>query len=288
MNTVTCIADAGLCNRIKCLVSAMRIARLTNRRVLLHWPKNERCGASFRELFDLGLDEISTRPETTTFGRSDCIALNYYGNLSLRTWRFALTDHEWHRGVRAQDFLFNERDLDPVVSSQISSCLSLLRVKRSLLDRVSSILQAQLAQPYVGVHIRGTDHNLARRLSPVTSFAQELTSVMRRDRHRLLFLATDDPPLAEALRLQFGSLFIRQLGSRNRAEPGAIEDALIDLLLLARADELLGSYGSTFSELAWWLSGFKPFKVARDWDSPVPELDTINSPSRHTPHGSTQ
>jgi hypothetical protein len=34
-----------------------------------------------------------------------------------------------------------------------------------------------------------------------------------------------------------------------------IEDALVDLICLARGTELIGTFASTFTEMAWWLGG---------------------------------
>ena len=44
--------DLGVSNRIKCLMSSMRLARLLNRQVAVFWPRNWACRCDFQDLFE--------------------------------------------------------------------------------------------------------------------------------------------------------------------------------------------------------------------------------------------
>jgi hypothetical protein len=74
------------------------------------------------------------------------------------------------------------------------------------------------------------------------------------------FVVSDDDTVVPWLSQQFGAdrvLAFERTTARNRSwesVEGMVED-LIDMLLLARMEQLFASYLSTFSETAWWLGG---------------------------------
>jgi hypothetical protein len=70
------------------------------------------------------------------------------------------------------------------------------------------------------------------------------------------FLATDDAAVRAKVAARYPNrvLYLEQ-PVLNRNHPQSIEGALADLLLLARCPRLIGTYLSTFTEVAWWLSG---------------------------------
>jgi hypothetical protein len=99
----------------------------------------------------------------------------------------------------------------------------------------------------VGVHIRRTDHKKSIQLSPTAAFFERMRSYPSTTH---FFLATDDTIERELLvqafpgRVHFGATTL------NRdSEEGGVQ-AFTDLLCLAQCREILGSAGSSFSEVA--------------------------------------
>ena len=72
------------------------------------------------------------------------------------------------------------------------------------------------------------------------------------------FIVCDSPPVVEQVRQRYGArvlLYPRRMFSGDRKSTEGIQDALIELLLLAKNKSLKASHLSTFSEMAWWLGG---------------------------------
>ena len=51
--------EGGLSCRINCLVSSMKLAKKTGRKLLLYWPKNSWCNCYFSDLYENKIEEIS-------------------------------------------------------------------------------------------------------------------------------------------------------------------------------------------------------------------------------------
>lgn len=125
---------------------------------------------------------------------------------------------------------------------------------RPLRDRIDAA--APLYRSRIGIHIRRTDHRPAIDQSTTELFTNEIERILSRAPDQRFFLATDDPKEAEALDRAFpGRIAWRQARGYERADPRAIEDAVVELYCLSRTHRILGSYASTFSAAAGKLGG---------------------------------
>ncbi len=71
-------------------------------------------------------------------------------------------------------------------------------------------------------------------------------------------LCTDSKKTEDKFKKVFGKrIIVFPKGNRKQSKDTAIQEALIDLLLLSKTKHILGSYLSTFTELAWWFGGCK-------------------------------
>ncbi len=69
------------------------------------------------------------------------------------------------------------------------------------------------------------------------------------------FLCTDDPEVAELLQARFPGRVLVLEKELSRDTQAGMEAALIDMLLLARCRRVLGSYWSSFSQIASEIGG---------------------------------
>ena len=138
-----------------------------------------------------------------------------------------------------------------------------LRPTPQILARVDAIAE-RFRPRMVGVHLRRGDFVHAR--PDVVSNADAALTLIDAHLDRMsdagVFLATDDGAKAggltgdhtegvrERLRRRYGARLVTTTPrSLDRDVPEAIEDALVDLWLLRRADAIVGTRGSSFSEL---------------------------------------
>ncbi|MDC1394974.1 hypothetical protein N8368_00530 [Bacteroidia bacterium] len=78
---------------------------------------------------------------------------------------------------------------------------------------------------------------------------------------RLIYLCTDDNKEVQRMKQVFGKSICYFPVALQRNKPKAIQMALLDLLTLSRANVILGSYWSSFSEVASYYGGVELLKA---------------------------
>lgn len=262
----------GLCNRLKVLVSAWRLAELSGRTLRVEWPlSTSRAGAvdfalntPFEALFDNRFEWIDRRAISALPGRKALVdgepldlsddALTV---VIRHTWRFVPA-----RGEPFVDLDYGDAPATAAQRDALRPYLARLRPTDAVRDEVQAVARDLRIDPdTVGVHVRRADHREAIARSTDAAFFAALDPLVAAGRR--LFLATDDPRTEATFRGRYGDALATRPGRvLDRRDPAAAVDALIDLLLLARAGRMVGSVESSFTELAWWLSGHPPIIIA--------------------------
>jgi hypothetical protein len=124
----------------------------------------------------------------------------------------------------------------------------------------------------VGVHVRRTDNDEAIRSSTLDGFVQKMSEFVKKETNICFFLATDDPLVEQELVKKFGDRIITfQKSALSRNSIQGIQDALVDIIMLSRTRELIGSHWSSFTEYASLFSGEKRLHVVGigDWQGPA-------------------
>jgi hypothetical protein len=114
----------------------------------------------------------------------------------------------------------------------------------------------------IGVHIRRTDNLKSIRESPTEAFVVAMRTAAAAGRSVAFFLATDDPKEREILERTFPGQLLGFAQAPPRDSEGGGAAAFLDLLCLAACSEILGSVGSSFSEIAAVWGGI-PLRVVR-------------------------
>ena len=94
-----------------------------------------------------------------------------------------------------------------------------------------------------------------------------IDAIDKLDESKKIFLCGDNKDVLKQIEDEFGDRIITHTQDRfnhpHLAESGhnhSIQtnvDAMIDLMLLSRCDTIVGTYASTFAEVAWWLGQCK-------------------------------
>jgi hypothetical protein len=142
-----------------------------------------------------------------------------------------------------------------------SGWLASLRPVESIERRLAGL---GLDDNTVGIHIRRGDNSQSAERSPLEAFLRRTEGEIARNRHVRFFLATDDPASERALVESYGSrVFSYAKRELSRSSPIGIEDALVDLIGLSRCRYIVGSYWSSFSEVASQI-GRIPLEIATE------------------------
>jgi hypothetical protein len=119
----------------------------------------------------------------------------------------------------------------------------------------------------VGLHIRRTDHQAARQLSPDEEFIREARAAQ--DAGAAIFLATDNAATEAIIRRELAGPVVTypkraelaERWPRRKYSARDSADDFVDLLLLAVCDYVIGSAGSSFSRQAIIRNGSDRCKV---------------------------
>ncbi len=266
----------GLCNRLKCLVSCSRIAKKYNRELLLYWPENLACGAKFNDLFEDKIKSISTKDlerlekEKNYFFYSDknnLILPNKEKEVITDTWRFCLFEEEISKNFSmevppkiGESIDFEYARIPKKMRKKITSTLLKLKIKDSILDRVLDFSKKNKIYNCIGLHIRRGDITNSRdgwgKISDEEKFIARIREILCKNNNQKFFLATDSYQTEKRLLALFKENLIvypKEVVERNKKN--SIIESLIELLLLSKTKKIIGTYQSTYTELAWWLGG---------------------------------
>jgi len=107
----------------------------------------------------------------------------------------------------------------------------------------------------IGVHIRRTDNVDSIQNSPLELFEKTMDRMIMEQNDTLFYLATDDESVRFKLKEKYQNRLITASGLISRSSEQGILDAVSELYLLSRCSLILGSYYSSFSEMAARIGG---------------------------------
>ena len=126
----------------------------------------------------------------------------------------------------------------------------------NLLKKISSVGISR--ENTIGVHIRRTDHTWSKEHSTLTKFVEQMQKVLNQNSKSDFFVASDDEHTIEVLMEKFpGKIKTIQHKTMDRNNHEGIDTAVIDLFCLAQCNSMIGSYMSSFSDLAAQLGQIK-------------------------------
>ena len=271
--TVACIG--GLANRLRILFSGIALSELTGHEFTLLWPRSRACGATFPELFanDWNVVEV-TEAEAIALPALGGFAAGKLPNLAtgaapapFRTGVWLMPKDTCWRSHRQ----WNGESAMPA-DIVASAWLRVVELDRELMpvaavqERADAFRASSFRPTMIGVHLRRGD--FARFRPEVTgnfaAVARRVDDYLEEAPDAGILLCTDDGApdayrgheiptegVKEAFEERFpGRVVATDPRSLVRGEREAVEDALVDLLLLRQVSMFVGTKGSSFSELA--------------------------------------
>lgn len=279
-NEMISINLGGISNRVKCLISMWRLGEEYNREVVIYWPLNHTCGARFSDLFENKIKEINgeelkkiDKKDIQIFGNElvtiqDCpkkYIISGTSGLLLTPKEISNYPKLRERGI---DLKFS--NIPEEVKENILIYLRKLKPLKNLQKEIINFQKKHNLKKIIGVHIRRGDF-ADRKVSPgkVSSdekFIERMNELIKENPKVKFFLCTDSKEMEEKLERIFTEKIIKfPKTSFIRTDVRATQEGLIDLILLSKTKHILGTYKSTFNELAWWWGGCKAkMEIIRD------------------------
>lgn len=241
--------SGGLCNRMRVINSGWQLARKRQEKLLVLWNCNPELNCPFDALFQ----PVTEFRITNIHSVADPRKLFYQ-----KTARTYLTNEELlaHRDpdgclcdayaeqLRKNIYIFTWESFYPLEDYH-------LFVPTDVLQKRIDAMTARFGPSCVGVHIRRTDNRPAIGKSSTDAFLASMRRELADAPDTMFYLATDD--LAEEARLR-EALPDRILSNETRClrrdSREGMQDALLDLYSLAATRKIIGSYFSSFTDIA--------------------------------------
>lgn len=268
-------AIGGLCNRMRAIAAAYTLARISHRSLHVVWRRNDELGADFIDLF-----QPLPAPLTLITPTSAQYHLQWENPRKKNLYLSALHQHLSYRKVYSDGGnLMAYAGHDARLRDEIASLTGNILIISGLgiggydpadlrtLFRPSQAVQTLIDtrtthfDPHtIGVHIRRTDNRMAIRQSPLRLFSDEMQRLLQADPATRFFLATDDATVMHTLAERFGHSVICGDDNPNRHTRQGMLHAAADLWALSLTSRIIGSYYSSYTDLASQLGGI-PLKI---------------------------
>lgn len=249
--------SGGLCNRMRVINSAWELAKRRKEKLIVLWYLCPELNCAFEDLFlpirEPGIKIINIKslkdPRKLFY---QLTAAQRFGNDDILNHKTdGVLHQDFYDSLKKRVYLFTWEHFYP------SSDYHFYVPTRSLQARIDAFTK-DFAPRCVGVHIRRTDNAVSMGKSTTEQFLAEMKKELSSHPQTRFFLATDDSREEELLRAEFpGKIISNQSRTIDRNSVEGMHDALLDLYCLAASDKLIGSYWSSFTDIAADMRGIE-------------------------------
>lgn len=250
----------GLANRMRAIASAWHLSLRCKQRLIVAWCVDSDLGAPYHTLFQ----------------PLPCVVYNFRRrgicdrlfNRILSFPNVGVGPSELEQLKPHRDGGFEESELLGRLEGPVrflASCnhfyrppgysLGLFRPVTTLEQLITSEYSKWNQRTVVGIHIRRTDHELARSQSPTEQFIVAMRKMSDAAPQLAFYLSTDDEQVKTQLQSEFGDRLFTRSVPLSRSSAAGMQEAVIDLFLLARTSKIIGSHASSFSAVAAAIGG---------------------------------
>lgn len=259
--TLTVYCPTGMMNRLQVLVSGLAIAKATGRKFQMLWPRTADCNCEFSDLFSNNLPVKTVSPE-------DAEKQNWVDAGKIKF--DPLTSKEQNLFLRTHTFLFNDGFFKNhrAIQEESMRLFDSLKPAPEVKKQVDLFFEKRLkGRPYFGAHVRRGDFArvFPEAVGGLQDYHNDIKDFLKQNPRGRVFLSTDDGApdpktgkrkttgVKKEMNQRYGSRVVfTQPRTLDRARKEAIQDGLIDFLLLRRAAHLAGTSLSSFSWMAAW------------------------------------
>lgn len=258
---LTIAAQGGLCNRLRVLFGALAVSEQQQVPTRLVWHPDWQCEAYFDELFE-PLENQWLKVVTGTFLDRPSSHKELYLPQVLRLpfykKQIKLFHPERHGAladaVRKWESLYINSGFQ--IATYGAEQIKRLRPIPELQQQIEKTVAA-FPENIIGVHIRRSDNHWSTDVSTDEAFIE----AMNRYPEDKFYIATDDTDVKWRLRETFKGRTLAQETDGLRDNAFSIGDAVVDLFCLAHTRHVIGSYWSSFSDMAAEIGGI-PLEIA--------------------------
>lgn len=244
------VPSGGICNRLRCIIGASKLANMQNRKLIIFWLMKPELNARFDSLFNtIPYKVFNFYPDSFKYRCFRKFIFSFFTPISI-------TDKDLIKSNKRMD----DKWIEEVENKNIflHTCYSVIQDTDFSMFHITNNLKEKikinLKEKPIGIHIRRTDNKQSILFSPTHLFLEKIENEITNNPKQKFFLATDDIEEENLIKTQYpNNILTYKKRSLDRNKPEGIEDAVIDLYILSQCKYILASYYSSFSDIAsYW------------------------------------
>ena len=256
----------GLANRMRVIASAMFLGKKSHQKIKLIWiPSTDEINCEFSDLFKpIEGVEVTNTISKYKFARSTNQQSKFKQQIFKVTNKIIgldycikgkdLKDYHWNKKIdiistSSQKKNIYIRTYNDLYLENTKEHLRSFKPKENIQSVVDEITD-KFSRNTIGIHIRRTDNDKSIEFSPTSIFIEHMTKALKTNPNLNFFLATDDVKTEIKLKSLFKNKIMTYDKVLNRNLKEGIVDAVVDLYCLSKTKYIMGSYYSSFSEVA--------------------------------------
>jgi hypothetical protein len=254
--------SGGLCNRMRVINSAWELAKKRGERLIVLWYLCPELNCSFESLFqpvkEIRIINIRSLKDPRKLFYQ-LIARQRFGNDDILKHKTdGILHRSFYESLKNPVYLFTWEHFYPSRDYHFY-------VPVPSLQRRMDVITASFGKRCVGVHIRRTDNTVSMGKSTTEQFIALMQKELEAFPETRFFLATDDAKEEALLRKTFpGRIISNETRTLSRNSEAGMHDALLDLYCLAATEKLIGSYWSSFTDIAADMRGIEKIIAGAD------------------------
>jgi hypothetical protein len=245
---------------LQAIICGQLLAEDTGRELFINWEsEGSDCGSHFEGLFSSVFERMDKIPSAASIYSSiqrhkQCATERYQGLLN---------------NSPNENFLSLKKDTASTVA--VFTCHQFLKyfhdgrfpsklrdlidcVREDIKDKINAYHSESFTSYTVGIHVRRQDW---RSQKAIDYYYKHMNKLIEKNKNLSFFVCSDDVGSIQALRERYANVHYYPTRSLHRGSAEAIEDALIELMLLSKTNFLLGTPGSSFSSMAQVIGGMR-------------------------------
>ena len=255
----------GICNRITALEAAYHLGKRLNQKCIVLWNLKDELNCSFQTLFQdiegMRFITIKQADKAEPFW----VIFRKFLSMSERLFFYDFNKNYFDKNCKKNiDAIFHECDnqkfltelkvekggiiflKDPYYSFYGELTYDVVKANFTVRDIANSIMDSRY--PYIGIHMRGTDHEACKQHVKVDLYMEKVKKEIRINPEIRIYLATDEEGIRQQFIKEFGDRIVYNKNTVfNRNSSDGIIGGLVDLLCLSKTNKMYGSFASTFS-----------------------------------------
>lgn len=244
--------SGGLCNRMRAITAGLELAERKGTKIIILWKCKSELNAPFNKLFKpiKGVKVIS-------YHSSKDIREKFFKRISKIKLENPEIRESMNRGNGELDREIEDKIELPIYLwtceqfYHADKYFELFQPTDRIEKSINKILGHLSSSELIGVHIRRTDQIDSIKHSKTENFVELMNKEINKNPNVMFYLATDDMTEEAYLRKLFPERIVsNENRTLSRDSQDGICDAVIDLYCLSHCGKIIGSYWSSFTDVA--------------------------------------